>query len=222
MNILHICANPKPTEQSVSKQLATTFFTKLAEASDSAEITTVDLYQNPPPFYSYDAYKYFWNPVFVEGYKPSDAETKAAGYARAQIALFNKADVLVLTMPMWNFTVPAIMKAWMDQVLAPNGVFAMTPDGVKPLHNIRHVVAFIASGGAYKEGDARDALAPQLRAAFEFVGIDEISLVWADGQNSMFYKDSEQRKADAIAAASDLAEDVAADAAADKEPAAQG
>lgn len=212
MNILHILANPKPTEESVSKQLAMAFFTKLAETGADADISTVDLYQNPPPFYSYDTYKYFWYPIFVEGYKPSDAENKAAGYARAQVELFNKADVLVLTMPMWNFTIPAIMKAWMDQVLAPNGVFMMTPDGVGPLHHVKHVVAFVASGGAYKEGDARDALAPQLRAAFSFVGIEEVSLVWADGQNTLFYKDSDQRKGDAIAAAQELAEEIAADA----------
>ena len=55
MNVLHICANPKPTEDSASKQLAITFFSKLIEIDPDIEITNVDLYQDPPPFLSYSA-----------------------------------------------------------------------------------------------------------------------------------------------------------------------
>ena len=210
MNILHVCANPKPTEESVSKQLAAAFFGKMIELRPDVELVNVDLYDEKPPFYSYELYKRAWYPVADESYEPSKAEDMAINYAAKQAEAFNDADVLVLTMPMWNFTVPSIMKAWMDQVLSPNLTFTISPEeGVKPLHKIKSVVLLVASGGVYKEDDERDALSSQVRSAFGFIGIDDIEIVWADGQNSLFNMDSEVRKEMAIEAATETAEDIA-------------
>jgi FMN-dependent NADH-azoreductase len=114
MNILHVIANPKPTAEANSKQLANAFFNALKEVNPSASVTSVDLNANPPPFYSYDVYRCFWYPVFDASYKPSDKEKAAVRYALDQCRLFNQADVLVLTTPMWNFSVPGILKAWME------------------------------------------------------------------------------------------------------------
>ena len=210
MNILHVCANPKPTEESVSKQLAAAFFGKIIELRPDVDLVNVDLYDEKPPFYSYELYKRAWYPVFDESYEPSKAEDMAINYAAKQAEAFNAADVLVLTMPMWNFTVPAIMKAWMDQVLSPNLTFTISPEeGVTPLHNIKSIVLLVASGGVYKEDDERDALSSQVRAAFGFIGISEVEIVWADGQNPLFNMDHEQRKEMAIEAAMETAEDIA-------------
>lgn len=210
MNILHVCANPKPTEESVSKQLAAAFFGKMIELRPDVELVNVNLYDEKPPFYSYELYKRAWYPVFDESYEPSKAEDMAMNYAAKQAEAFNAADVLVLTMPMWNFTVPAIMKAWMDQVLTPGLSFTISPEeGVKPLHKVKSIVLLVASGGVYKEDDDRDALTRQVRHAFGFIGIDEVEIVWADGQNPLFNADSDERKEMAIEAATEAAEDIA-------------
>ena len=210
MNILHVCANPKPTEESVSKQLAAAFFGKIIELRPDVDLVNVDLYDEKPPFYSYELYKRAWYPVFDESYEPSKAEDMAINYAAKQAEAFNVADVLVLTMPMWNFTVPAIMKAWMDQILCPGLTFTISPEeGVQPLHNIKSIVLLVASGGVYKEDDERDALSSQVRAAFGFIGISEVEIVWADGQNPLFKMDHKQRKEMAIEAAMETAEDIA-------------
>lgn len=210
MNVLHVCANPKPTEESVSKQLAAAFFGKLIELKPEVELVNVDLYDEKPPFYSYELYRRVWFPVFDENYQPSKVEEISTNYAAKQAELFNNADVLVLTMPMWNFTVPAIMKAWIDQVLSPSLTFSISKEeGVKPLHKIKSIVLLVASGGVYKEDDARDALTRQVRAAFGFVGIEDIEVVWAEGQNPLFFDNHEENKALAIEAASEIAEDVA-------------
>jgi len=210
MNVLHICANPKPTEESVSKQLAAAFFGKLIELRSDVDLVNIDLYDEKPPFYSYELYKRAWYPVFDETYEPSKAEEMAVNYAAKQAEAFNEADVLVLTMPMWNFSVPAIMKAWMDQILCPSLTFTISPEeGVKPLHKIKSIVLLVASGGVYKEDDERDALTRQVRHAFGVIGIDDLEIVWADGQNPLFNMDHEQRKEMAIEAASEIAEDIA-------------
>lgn len=210
MNILHVCANPKPTEESVSKQLAAAFFAKLIELKPDAELINVNLYDEKPPFYSYELYRRAWYPVFDESYEPSKVEEMALNYASKQAELFNAADVVVLTMPMWNFSVPAIMKAWMDQVIAPGLTFSISKEaGVKPLHKVKSVVLLVASGAIYKEGDERDALSSQVRSAFGFIGIDDIEIVWAEGQNPLFFDNSEENKALAVEAASEIAEDIA-------------
>jgi FMN-dependent NADH-azoreductase len=209
MNILHVCANPKPTEESVSKQLAAKFFGKVIELRPDAELVNVDLYDEKPPFYTYELYKRAWNPVFNEDYTPTKPEEMAINYATKQAENFNAADVVVLTMPMWNCTIPAIMKAWMDQVLNPGLTFSIdAEEGVKPLHKVKSIVLLVASGGVYKEGDERDALSTQVRSAFGFIGIDDIEIVWADGQNPLFNADSDERKEMALEAAEEAAEDV--------------
>lgn len=208
MNVLHICANPKPTEEAVSKQLAAAFIGKLIELKPEVELTNVDLYEAKPPFYSYDLYKRIWNPIFNDEYEPSNAEEASLNYATEQADKFNAADILVLSMPMWNYSVPAIMKAWIDQVLMPNLTFSLSKDGVKGLHKIQRIVLLVSSGGVYKEDDDRDALTRQIRHAFEFVGINEIDVAWAEGQNPLFFDKSEENKAVAIEAAIEIAEDI--------------
>jgi len=214
MNILHVCANPKPIEQSVSKQLAARFFGKLMELNPDVELNNVDLYQDKPPYYSNDLYRRCWMPVFDPAYEPTKAEESALNYAQKQAEAVKQADVLVLTMPMWNFGAPAVMKAWMDQILAPGLTFELTSTGPKPLHNITSVVLLVASGGVYKEDDDRDALTRQVRAAFGFIGITDIRIAWADGQNPLFFNDSEVRRETAFEAAEELAEELAEESAA--------
>ena len=213
MNILHVCANPKPTEESVSKQLAARFFGKLMELNPDVELSNVDLYQEKPPYYSPDLYHPLWNPWVDPTYKPSKAAGAAANYACKQADLFKAADVLVLTMPMWNFSVPGVMKAWIDQVLSPGLVFELTDEGPKPLHNITSLVLLVASGGVYKQDDERDALSRQISAAFGFVGINDIRIVWADGQNPLFSSDCGARRDMAFEAAEELAEELAEESA---------
>jgi FMN-dependent NADH-azoreductase len=212
MNILHVCANPKPVEQSVSKQLAARFFGKLLELNPDVELNNIDLYQDKPPYFSNDLYRRTWNPVFDPAYVPSKAEDAAMNYAQKQVDELKKADVLVLTMPMWNFGIPAVMKAWMEQVLSPGLLYDLSEDGPKPTHNITSIVLLATSGDVFKEEDARDALTSQVRAAFGYIGITDIRIAWADGQNPLFFSDCALRRDMAFDAAEELAEELAEEA----------
>ena len=208
MNVLHICADPMPTEESVPKQLAVAFFRTLAERNPEVEITNVDLYENPPPFLDYQAIRGFWFPVFIDGHKPTDDEQLAGAYGIEQGETFNQADVVVLTVPMWNYSVPAILKAWMDQVLAPSVSFTMDKDGTRPLHKVRKLILLASSGDIIAQDDARDALTPVITHAFADAGIRDLSIAWADGQYAFKFTDTESRKTMAIEAAEELAEEV--------------
>lgn len=208
MNLMHICASNKPIDQSTSKQLAAAFFVRLAESNKDINVTNMDLYNNPPPFLGNDAYRYFWNPILQPGYIPTNAEKNAAAYALAQTKIFEETDVLVLTMPLWNCGMPAIMKSWLDQVLVPGVVFKYEAGSIIPLHHITRVILLASSADIVKEDDPQDQLTPHLTAILNSIGIHDLSIAWADGQHPS-HLDAEERKATAIEAAQELADEVA-------------
>ena len=94
--------------------------------------------------------------------------------------------------------------------MLPGKTFSINKEeGINGLHKIKRIVLLVSSGAAYKEDDDRDALSRQVRHAFEFVGINEIDVVWAEGQNPMFFDNAEESKSFAIEAAIEAAEDIA-------------
>ncbi len=209
MNVLHVIANPRPIEESVSKQLAAAFFGKLLEKNPDATVNNVDLYQDPPPYLSYEAYKRLYTPLTNPDYKPSKVEEDAIRYAKQQAETLRQADVLVLTMPMWSGGPPAIMKAWIDQVVQPEIMYTMGPDGIKPLHQLRKVIMLVSSSDVYKEDDPRDGLVPCIRSTFGFIGVTEFEIAWADGQDASIWADAADRKQAAVEMTEELAEETA-------------
>ncbi len=211
MNVLHICANPRPVEESASKQLATAFFGKLLETNPDVTLNNVDLYEQPPPYLSLEAYNRLTKPFVQPGYQPTAKEEKAAAYAFAQGELLKQADVLVLTLPLWGGSAPAILKAWLDQVAMPGIAFEPSPEGPKPLHQLRKVILLVSSGDVYKEGDPRDGLMPMINGLFGYIGVTDIEVAWADGQDPVMHGDSADRKQMAVEAAQELAEDISSE-----------
>ena len=209
MNVLHVIANPRPAETSSSKKLALEFFTTLTEKNPDVVVNNVDLYQNKPPFVTAEALNYFWGPVADPSYIPSKAEETAANFSNNNAQALMDADVLVLTMPVWLNSMPAILKAWLDQVLVPGKMFEFGAEGLVPTHHLRTVVLLVSSDQVYKEGDVRDGLTPALRAIFAYIGVEDVQIAWADGQDASRHFDSEQRREMAIEAAREIAEDIA-------------
>ena len=209
MNVLHVIANPRPAETSSSKKLAFEFFAALTEKNPDVVVNNVDLYQNKPPYVSAEALNYFWGPVANPAYIPSKAEETAANFSNNNAQALMDADVLVLTMPVWLNSMPAILKAWLDQVLVPGKMFSFGAEGPIPTHHLKTVVLLVSSDQVYKEDDVRDGLTPALRAIFAYIGVDDIQIAWADGQDASRHFDSEQRREMAIEAAREIAEDIA-------------
>ena len=210
MNVLHVIANPRPAETSSSKKLAFEFFAALTEKNPDVVVNNLDLYQNKPPYVSAEALNYFWGPVANPAYIPSKAEESAANFSNNNAQALIDADVLVLTLPVWLNSMPAILKAWFDQVLVPGKMFAFGAEGLIPTHHLRTVVLLVSSDQVYKEGDIRDGLTPAIRAIFAYIGVEDLQIAWADGQDASRHFDSNERREMAIEAAKEIAEDVAA------------
>jgi len=110
---------------------------------------------------------------------------------------------------MWNNSVPAAMKAWIDQIIAPGIAYDFENGVIQPRHKIKKVILLASSGDAFRQDDEADLLTRQVEVTFGKIGVEDISVAWADGQFGMIYSDSESRKLMALEAAEELAEDLA-------------
>ncbi len=97
------------------------------------------------------------------------------------------ADVLVIGAPMWNLSIPASLKAWIDLVVREGRTFAFAAGGVQPLVPPgKRVYVFSARGGAYPRGTAFHALdlqEPYLRTILGVIGLTEIDFIYAEDQS---------------------------------------
>jgi FMN-dependent NADH-azoreductase len=92
-------------------------------------------------------------------------------------------DLLVISTPMHNFTVPAALKLWIDHVLRINRTFESTPDGKVGLMQDRPTFVLVGSGGFHSGDRARqpDFLTPYLRYALESIGIRSVHFILMQG-----------------------------------------
>ena len=95
---------------------------------------------------------------------------------------FLAADTVVIGAPMYNFTLPSQLKAWIDRILIAGKTFRYTADGPEGLAGGRRVIVALARGGFYEDGSTLEHLETYLRAVFGFIGI-ELEFVAADGLN---------------------------------------
>lgn len=89
------------------------------------------------------------------------------------------ADFLVVGIPMYNYSVPANFKAYIDQIVRVGQTFAIDTDGYQGLVNGKRAVVITTRGGSYA-GSPLDFQEPYLRAVFEFIGITDIAFIHAE------------------------------------------
>jgi FMN-dependent NADH-azoreductase len=98
---------------------------------------------------------------------------------------FLAADTVVIGAPMYNFTLPTQLKAWLDRILVAGKTFRYGENGPEGLAGGKRVIVALARGGVYDAGSAAAALEhleTYLRGVFNFIGIDP-EFVAADGLN---------------------------------------
>jgi FMN-dependent NADH-azoreductase len=96
---------------------------------------------------------------------------------------FLAADTVVIGAPMYNFTLPSQLKAWIDRILIAGKTFRYTASGPEGLVTDKRVIIALARGGFYQEGSPAaglEHLESYLRGAFNFIGV-EPEFVAADG-----------------------------------------
>ena len=161
MTILHIDASING-DNSASRTISRSIVEQLTTERGGADVVYRDLADDPLPHLTLDAF--------------ADSSV---------LDEFLAADTIVIGAPMYNFTLPTQLKAWIDRIVIAGRTFRYGQGGPEGLATDKRVVIAVARGGFYNEGSPASALEhleTYLRGVFNFIGV-EPEFVAADGLN---------------------------------------
>lgn len=105
----------------------------------------------------------------------TDADRASLALSDTLVAEMQAADTIVIGMPIYNFGMPAALKAWIDLMARPKITFAYTEDGPVGLLKDKRAIVAVASGGVAVDSPT-DFATPHLRHVLRFVGVDDITV----------------------------------------------
>ena len=177
LKVLEIAASGR-YEGSVSRMLSADLIGALEERHGEIELTRRDLSKGLR--FVDDA----WINANFTAPEARSAEQRATlAESDALVAELQAADVVVIGSPIYNFGVPAALKAWIDMVARARLTFRYTETGPKGLLEGKKAYLVVASGGVPVDS-AVDFATPYLRHALGFIGITDIEVIAADQLNS--------------------------------------
>lgn len=176
-NILYISCSPK-TSASVSDTFGQEVLARLQTQNPAASVMRRNLADAPPPFVDAAFCAAIMNPA---------GDAAAFGASDVLIEELERADALIIATPMNNYTVPAVLKAWIDQIVRIHRTFASTPAGKVGKLADRPVFIVIASGGWFTGPSPSgtppqpDFLTPYLRAILNTIGFNDLHFLALEG-----------------------------------------
>ncbi len=179
--LLHIDSSPRAA--SVSSRLAASFVAKWRQQHPTGTVVHRNTSLENIPYLDEAAVDAF----FTSAESLTPAQQRALAFSDRLVDELLAADVIVLGVPMWNLSIPASFKAWIDLIVREDRTFAFTPQGVAPLVPPgKMVYVFSARGGAYPAGSpfhARDHQEPYLRTILGLIGLTSIDFIHAEHQS---------------------------------------
>lgn len=175
MKILQINASAR-SEGSQSTRLAQRIVERLQEQAPQAALTLRDLAANPHPVLDEAALQALFTPA--EQRTPEQAARVALD--DALIAEVQAADVLVLGVPMYNFTISVQLKNWLDAIARAKVTFRYTENGPEGLLKDKTVYVALARGGVYRDTPT-DTQVPYLKTMLGFLGMTDVRFIYAEG-----------------------------------------
>ena len=177
--LLHLNASPRG-DYSVSRQLSRAAVKAWKSKNPAGTVIERDLTKTALTFVDME-----W---IVGAFSAPDQHTEANKHALAisdeLVAEVLAANEIIIGTPMYNFAIPAVLKAWIDHVVRAGKTFQYTATGVDGLVKGRKVVVAVASGGIYDEASGMTAYnyeIPYLRHILGFIGITDVTFVQAGG-----------------------------------------
>jgi FMN-dependent NADH-azoreductase len=180
MKLLHVDASILGGN-SVSRQVSAAVVERLRRATPGLDVTYRDL--SAAPLSHLSGAHLAVAQGAAQGAAP-EAPDLQRDMAAGQAALeeFLAADIVVIGAPMYNFSVPSQLKAWIDRILIPGKTFRYGEQGPEGLVGSKRVIIAISRGGIYGgETPAAEHLETYLRAVFAFIGITHPEIIVAEG-----------------------------------------
>jgi FMN-dependent NADH-azoreductase len=176
--LLHI--DSSPSTNSLTRELTREFVETWKGAHSDGDLIYRDLAVNPPK--PIDA---LW---IGAAYTPPNSRTGEQGETLALseelIGELERADEYVIGVAMHNFSIPAVLKLWIDQVVRNGRTFSYGAQGPKGLLQDKKATVVIASGGVYQSGTpsaAMNHIDPYLQTILAFIGVTGLNFITAGG-----------------------------------------
>lgn len=158
-----------------STRLADAFVAALRAKNPAAKLIVRDLAREPVPHLDAERFG-----AFVTGKEKRSPDQQAVvDYSDALIAELQRADVVVLGLPMYNFGLPSQLKAWIDHIARAGITFRYTEKGPIGLLTGKTAYVFATRGGQYA-GTPADSATSYVRQLFAFLGITEVEFIYAE------------------------------------------
>ncbi|GAA3750871.1 FMN-dependent NADH-azoreductase [Terriglobus aquaticus] len=184
-SLLRIDVSPRGNA-SYSRRLGDTFTEAWKSAHSGGSVAERDLAVNQPTYVDIQ-----WiQGAFSAPDQQTDAHKAALKLSDEYIAEVKAADHILITTPMYNFTVPAVLKAWIDHVVRVGVTVNYTDKGPVGQLNGKKVTVIVASAGAYVKGTPTENfnyLNPYLQHILGFIGITDVTFVNAEGGAGVQY-----------------------------------
>jgi FMN-dependent NADH-azoreductase len=183
-HLLKIDVSPRG-DHSISRKLGNQFLADWQKTHSGAQVTTRDLAINNLPYVDLQ-----WiGGAYTAPDKHTDEHKAALKISDSLIAELNAADHILITTPMYNFAIPAVLKAWIDHIVRVGKTFSVSPEGAySGLVKNKKATVILTSGGAYQAGSPTenyDMETPYLRAILGFIGITDVTFVRAGGTSGI-------------------------------------
>lgn len=172
LNTLRIDASARQ-EDSISRDLGDKFINQL-QTGTQLRLQTCDLRQKLP-FVDADWVSANSTPLDQRNQSQRDA----LGLSDQLVEQLEAAELLVITTPIYNFGVPASLKAWIDLIARAGRTFRYTENGPVGLLENKRAVIVVTSGGTSVGSDI-DFTTPYLKHVLGFVGIHDVTFIAAD------------------------------------------
>jgi FMN-dependent NADH-azoreductase len=166
---------------SKSGQIAREFIAAWRGKHPHTEILERDLGANPIPHLTGERF----GAVFTPEEKRSQEQRATVAGIDALIEEVEAADVIVITAPMYNFTISSTLKAWIDHITRAGRTFRYTAEGPQGLLKNKRVFVVTGRGGIYSGESpmkSYDFQEPYLRTILGFLGLDDITFIHVEGQ----------------------------------------
>lgn len=177
MKLLHLDSSILG-DNSASREVSAAIVSRLRALDPSLDVTYRDLAADPIPHLS-GAYL-----AAAAGAPNMEALQQEVADSAAIMDEFLAADVIVIGAPMYNFSIPTQLKAWIDRVAVAGKTFRYTEKGPEGLAGGKRIIIAATRGNIYSAGAPaapNDFQDPYLRAVFGFLGIKDIEFVHAEG-----------------------------------------
>jgi FMN-dependent NADH-azoreductase len=178
LTLLALDVSPRG-ERSISRALGKRFVEDWQALNPDGRVIYRDLNAPRIPYMDNDWIAGVYAPPEVER---TPEMQKALALSAELITELQGADVLFISTPMYNFTIPAVLKSWIDYVVRPGYTFRLAPGWPGMLAN-KKARLIVVSRDTYNpaESEASDFVTPVLRKALNFIGVDDVEVVRAGG-----------------------------------------